>query len=640
MGTSPCFKKKKKVIAKIGHRSQLSDKSIRLIHEDFVEQIADDQGEKEEDNIVYDYIEGDLIQEGCNVYCALNTLNGQLLAFKIFKLSMQDDFNNIINFVDQLTRLELKNVHKIIGWDYSIQNNEEVKDEIRILMPYESGGSISWLLQKFNSFSSQLALMFMKQILQGLECLHNSGILHKNLKTSNVLVDGEANAKLSDIYILKDYKLSVYSAPECFKGQEYCEQSDLWSAGCIFIEMLTRVQPWHYLSVNINLEQIRMCIDQGQLFPYQEITKNEEILQIFNSIFKINPKERATSAELLNHSLFRNLESEPLKSEIISTRRQLQIRNDDRKSYKIQNSNVSNSSIRYSIRRSHNPYSTKYQHVLQQLKSIHLDFKNTNNHFDSQLLSYIDIQNVLSKKIQMETKLKEISIQQANQDKNNRQSRPKEISSLNRYNQTGDYSFSKQNHLRIPSLNKSLNSSYDRVQTIRQVDPSIRINGLRRNAEEIQKLEELMFQQFYLDQNNNNEHYSKSNLNDIEKMMMEQFQSSLFKSSISDQKQQPVQQPIPVTSEIINQQSPNYFEKLMQDQFFQDNDSEVDELQQLEDLINQQFYQDYKKQGTNNEEQKVQQKKIQENLSIVAFDQLIQSPKINTIDDDFLIMLE
>lgn len=42
----------------------------------------------------------------------------------------------------------------------------------------------------------------------------------------------------------------------------------------------------------------------------------------------------------------------------------------------------------------------------------------------------------------------------------------KEISSLNRYNQTGDYTFSKSNHLRIPSLNKSLNSTYDKNQTI------------------------------------------------------------------------------------------------------------------------------------------------------------------------------
>ncbi|CAD8112524.1 unnamed protein product [Paramecium sonneborni] len=644
MGTIPCLKKKKKDILRIGHKQQLSDKSIRLENQNYVEQIVEDQVEEEEQNIVYDYIQGDLIQEGCKVYCALNTLNGQLLALKIFKLSNQDDFNTIINFVDVLTRLECNNIHKIIGWDYSIENNEIIQDEIRILMPYESGGSISWLLYKFNSFSTQLAIMFMKQILQGLESLHNSGILHRNLKTSNVLVDGDANAKLSDIYVLKDFKLSFYSAPECFTNYNYCEQSDVWSAGCIFIEMLTRKSPWNHLSQNITLHQIKMCFDKGELFPYSQITNNLDILQIFNDIFKINPRERLKPSELLDHSVFRNLETEPLKSVIVSTRRQLQNRYDDRKSYKIQNSNVSNSSLRYSIRRSHHPDSSKYQQVLQQLKSIHVDFKNVNNLMDNQQLSYIDIQNVLSTKIQLETKIKEKGIQQVNKEIiGNRQFRPKEISSLNRYIQPNQYSFTKQHQQRILSLHKSLNSSLDKIQTIRSVDPAIIINGQKKQVQEIENLEKIIIQQFY--QKQINENHSKNNLNDIEKMMIQQFQSSLFKqSSIVEQNiQNSIQQPIEANSEILDQQTPNYLEKLMQDQFNQDNESGIDELQQLEDLIKQQFYKDYNKKSViNNLEQKMEQQMIQENISIVAFDQIIQSPKINSdliIDDDFLVNL-
>ncbi|CAD8115653.1 unnamed protein product [Paramecium sonneborni] len=635
MGTIPCFKKKKREKGRIVHRSQLSDKSMRLKNEDNVEQNVEEQVEEEEDqNIVYDYIQGDLIQEGCNVYCALNTLNGQLLALKIFKLSKQDNFNTIVNYVDVLTRLESKNIHQIIGWDYSIHNNEVIHDEIRILMSYESGGSISWLLQKFNSFSTQLAIMFMKQILQGLESLHNFGILHKNLKTSNVLVDGEANAKLSDIYVLKDYKLSIYSPPECFKNQNYCEQSDIWSAGCIFIEMLTRISPWHHLSSNITLNQIKICFEKGQLFPYQYITKNQDILQIFNCIFKINPRERSKPTELLNHPIFKNLETEPLKSVIISTRRQYHNRPEDRRSFKIQNSNISNSSLRYSIRRSHNPGSIKYQQVLQQLKSIHLDFKNINNH--NQQLSYTDIQNVVSTKIQLESQIKEIGIQQRNKEiKDNQQNKPKEISSLNRQKQSNDYSFSKQYQQRISSLHKSLNSSSLNI-IISSFDPSSMVNGQTKNVQEIENLEKIMIQQFYYGSNNNQENHFQNNLNDIEKMMMQQFQSSLFKSSIIEQNiEEPIQQPILAASEILDQQSPNYFEKQMQDQFNQDNESEIDELQQLEDLIKLQFYQDYNKQDTRKNQQQV----IQKDIKIAAFDQIIQSPKLNTdlmTDEDLI----
>lgn len=65
-------------------------------------------------------------------------------------------------------------------------------------------------------------------------------IITRNLKTSNVLVDGDANIKLSDINVLNSFKLSFYSAPECFEFHQYTAAADVWSAGCIFMEMLTK----------------------------------------------------------------------------------------------------------------------------------------------------------------------------------------------------------------------------------------------------------------------------------------------------------------------------------------------------------------------------------------------------------------
>lgn len=79
----------------------------------------------------------------------------------------------------------------------------------------------------------------------------------RNLKTSNVLVDEDANAKLSDINILTRHSVSIYSAPELFEDGEYTEYSDVWSAGCIFMEMLTRHNPWYYENSDITLPEIR-----------------------------------------------------------------------------------------------------------------------------------------------------------------------------------------------------------------------------------------------------------------------------------------------------------------------------------------------------------------------------------------------
>lgn len=65
-------------------------------------------------------------------------------------------------------------------------------------------------------------------------------------------MDENANAKLSDVNIFRKYKKSKYSAPEVslifkselFEGAEYSSYADVWSAGCIFIEMLTELNPW------------------------------------------------------------------------------------------------------------------------------------------------------------------------------------------------------------------------------------------------------------------------------------------------------------------------------------------------------------------------------------------------------------
>ncbi|CAD8194799.1 unnamed protein product [Paramecium octaurelia] len=704
MGTAPCYKRKNEEV-KVAHRGHLSDKSMKSNNEDFPEQQGEEQEEEEEEeNIVYDYIQGELIQEGCNVYSALNTLNGQLLALKIFKLSSEDDFDNVISIVDILKRLEFKNIHQIIGWDYSVFKNEVIQNEIKILMPYESGGSISWLLQKFSSFSPQLAIMFMKQILQGLEYLHSQGILHRNLKTSNVLVDGEANAKLSDIYILNKYKLSMYSAPECFNGQEYSQYSDVWSAGCIFVEMLTKMPPWHHLSSDITLDQIRNSINKGQLFQFKRITKSEDILQILNKIFKLNPKERSTPNQLLALPTFRNLETEPLRSVVISTYRQYHTKHDDRRSFKLQTSNMSSSSMHgglsVSIRRSNNPDSSKYQQVLQQLKSIHQDFNRTENMQETQLLSHNDLCNVVTRKIQIEAKIKEIGIHHIHQDKNalveNGLIRPKEgPTQIAKISVNGIPDQICKNQVHKPPINqtsqqyKSIMQSggLDNIQTIRSSEfvksneqsvERLPVVVQNKQLSESQQLEELMAQQFYQNQINHNKQEEikpKINLIDIEKMMMDQFSSSVLKANqneedslIEKSEQQEYQQETKnIKSEVLiinnnNIQDPNYFENLMQQQYLEDDEQEIDELQKLEELIQQQYYNIQQndinldkliqKQLSNHDksprdkviplQEEKQEEILQENVSIIAFDKLDQSLKNENdllIEDDFIYML-
>lgn len=67
-----------------------------------------------------------------------------------------------------------------------------------ILLEFVPGGSIRQLLDKFLSFDERLVKLYTRQMLDGLQYLHDKGIVHRDLKCANVLVDNMGVIKLSD----------------------------------------------------------------------------------------------------------------------------------------------------------------------------------------------------------------------------------------------------------------------------------------------------------------------------------------------------------------------------------------------------------------------------------------------------------
>lgn len=98
--------------------------------------------------------------------------------------------------MDLLKDLEHEKIVSYLGFD-------ESPTHLSILLEYVPGGSVGRCLRKHGKFETQVIQFFTTQILEGLEYLHQRGILHRDLKADNILVKMDGTIKISDFGISK-----------------------------------------------------------------------------------------------------------------------------------------------------------------------------------------------------------------------------------------------------------------------------------------------------------------------------------------------------------------------------------------------------------------------------------------------------
>lgn len=128
------------------------------------------------------------------------------------------------------------------------------------------GGSVAHLLSTLGAFGEALIRTFVRQILQGLAYLHENDIIHRDIKGGNILVDNRGVIKISDFGISKKVEESLlapsqsrlhrpslqgsvfWMAPEVVKQTSHTAKADIWSLGCLIVEMFTGNHPWMELT--------------------------------------------------------------------------------------------------------------------------------------------------------------------------------------------------------------------------------------------------------------------------------------------------------------------------------------------------------------------------------------------------------
>ncbi len=169
------------------------------------------------------------------------------------------------------------------------------------------------MLDKFGTLDEKLIKIYLKQILFGISYLHEKGIVHRDLKCANILVDLKGNIKLSDFgcsgqlsnsnyadsEILNSLKGTIpFMAPEVICQNKYGRKADIWSIGCTALEMATGKLPWGHFD---NYFQAMYKIGKSNDIPEVPMKISSSFKSFLLNCFKRNYKERPGIKELLSH---------------------------------------------------------------------------------------------------------------------------------------------------------------------------------------------------------------------------------------------------------------------------------------------------------------------------------------------------
>ena len=151
----------------------------------------------------------------------MNINTGELLAIKSYKLSSdtsraEKELKSIKSELTILKSLDHTNIIKYFQADYNPDLNM-----IDILIEYVPSGTMSALIKKYKGFSEAVIRNYTKQLLDGLNYVHEHEIVHRDLKSENILVTEDSTLKLSDFGCSRRFDSNICSQSQSFKGSPY-----------------------------------------------------------------------------------------------------------------------------------------------------------------------------------------------------------------------------------------------------------------------------------------------------------------------------------------------------------------------------------------------------------------------------------
>ncbi|MFX0069257.1 MAG: protein kinase [Candidatus Hodarchaeota archaeon] len=186
------------------------------------------------------------------VYRVLDKKLKEEIALKLIKPEIAKDKKTLERFHNEL-KLARKISQRNVGRMYELM---EENGTHFITMEYVPGEDLRSLIRRIGQLPIGKSISIVKQICEGLAEAHRLGVVHRDLKTNNIMIDKEGNVRIMDFGIARSLEAKgitgagvmigtpEYMSPEQVEGKDVDQRSDIYSLGIILYEMVTGRVPF------------------------------------------------------------------------------------------------------------------------------------------------------------------------------------------------------------------------------------------------------------------------------------------------------------------------------------------------------------------------------------------------------------
>ncbi|GAB7355232.1 hypothetical protein MBLNU459_g5783t1 [Dothideomycetes sp. NU459] len=266
------------------------------------------------------------------VYKGVDKRTGQSVAIKVIDVeNAEDEVDDIIQEISILSGLHSPYVTKYYG-------SYLKGSDLWIIMEYCSGGSCGNLL-KPGLIPEDYITIIIRELLMGLEYLHNDNKLHRDIKAANILLGSNGQVKLADFGVSGQLSATMtkkntfvgtpfWMAPEVIKQSGYDHKADIWSLGITALELAYGEPPYS----DIHPMKVLFLIPKNPP-PTLEGDFSPAFKDFVHLCLRKEPRERPSAKDLLRHPWIRRARKTTYLTELIERFERWQARHGDREGY-------------------------------------------------------------------------------------------------------------------------------------------------------------------------------------------------------------------------------------------------------------------------------------------------------------------